>query len=347
MNFNTVNIADDKKLSLEGILKNPESLSWQPNDILWWLLDDAISSGNTDAMKTISSALKTQKETVTVDPEVSKQLAEEALKEEASNRAFIEKLETENQETKEVNEDKILELTAKLNNADEKIGSLEETVNKLLEAQKENREETSKNLEDILEAKKSGDLKSLNQFVAHLEELLTKKWMLKDDSKKETAKYPEEEIATLNTKRIKWRFINKKTIETVKTEDWSETVVRRPSLKINKTIRSRWKINKTIRKFNDIKDNPKEAVKYIMSKTNKRSWWMITASFKKLYNHLTIRDTGKFDEVFNKQKTKFIDDLFWNLEKKWMTDKDELTKKSIIKRIDYYQKAYKKTIITV
>jgi hypothetical protein len=64
-------------------------------------------------------------------------------------------------------------------------------------------------------------------------------------------------------------------------------------------------------------------------------------------NFFTIRDTNKFDEVFNAHKKQFIDDLESKMSANSMSDTDKKTLTAIKARLDYYQKAYKRQFITV
>ena len=277
------------------------------------------------------------------NPDISKQLAEDEMK----RAEFEEKLDTEKQTQNTQDENKISELTAKLNNADEKIGSLEETVNKLLEAQKENREGTSKSLEDILESKKSWNSETVNKLLDEIQKLNQEKKTLETKSKAEILKYPEDKIATMKTKLIKWRWISKKTITT---EDWKETTIKRPSIKINKHRRSRRKLNQVVKSFNGFKQNSDSAVKYILTQERQTRvdhiiWWAgLDQSLNRWrYNlmHKTwfVMSKAKFEEKFDKQQKKIIDKFKNNINSVKDTAEDK-TIKALEARMARYKQDY-------
>lgn len=275
--------------------------------------------------------------------DATKKLAEDELK----RSEFKEKLGTEKDLQSKQDENKISELTAQLNSADEKIWSLEEKLNKLLEAQKENREETSQNLEDVLEAKKSGDPESFNKFLTNLTELLKKKWMLNEDSKKELLEYPENQISTMKTKLIKWRWLSKKTI---KTADGKETTIKRPNVKINRHRRSRRKLNQVVKAFNWFKKDSDSAMKYIltqdrMGRVDTVTWMaaMSSAENRGRYNlmHKTwfVMSKAKFEEKFDKQQKKIIDQFKNNINPaEWSAE--DTTIKWLEARMKRYKQEY-------
>jgi CRISPR/Cas system CMR-associated protein Cmr5 small subunit len=212
-------------------------------------------------------------------------------------------------------------------------------IQDVMKSHKDIREANSLYLADLKDAQRKWSPERIANLKNLIEELENKNKDLKNKYQKEILKYPEWQVRELRTRRIGWWITKFGKVEVKKGRKFE---IKAESLKRVRNLGSRRKINKTIRRFNDIKNNPKAAVTYIMAKSSNIVW----RSWKQLYNHLAIRDTWKFDEVFNKQKKKFIDDLFGKM---WenATDRDIKIKESIIRRIDYYQDAYKKTMITV
>ncbi len=328
-------VAEEKDISLDSITKNPDSLSWQPNDVLWWLLDDAIAWGNTDAMEVISSALKNTKEDVDVDPEVSKKLAEDKLKQDEAD-AEANKTRIENREQNKTSQNNEAEELKK--QLEEVKKTLEEVTNKNASDLKNINNERNSLLEEILELKKSGNTEKLKEKQLENDKLTKQVVDMKDKFVWKLPDYGPDDIKKLKTRWIWFSLISKKKID-------GQTVISGPQLKFRNNIRSRRRLNKTIKMFNKIWNDPKRAVRYIMSKTALTKWWKIWMWIKRIKNQLTIKDTDKFDEVFNEQKKNFIDDLSAKMWDNISTD-DKATIKVISDRVDYHQKAYKRKFIT-
>jgi predicted RNA-binding Zn ribbon-like protein len=85
----------------------------------------------------------------------SKDLAEDIIKSDEENREHQNEMLKNNKEQSKEKSDHISMLKDQLNDANEKIASLQETVDKLIEAQKENRENNTESLKDILKSKKT------------------------------------------------------------------------------------------------------------------------------------------------------------------------------------------------
>ena len=349
MNMNTAGVAEDRQVSIEDALKNSWDLSTRSNEDLIWFLDEYTKEQKYWAMAALATELdsRSKKEMVDVDSDVQKKLAEDQLKQEASNKEFNSKLEEEKQQTNIANENKVAELTTQLNNADEKILSLEETVNKLLEAQKENRENTSQSLEDILNSKNSGDSETVNKLLEEIKKLNQDKKTLETKSKEEILKYPQDQIATMKTKLIKWRWISRKTI---KTADGKETIIKRPSIKINRHRRSRRKLNQVVKAFNGFKKDSDSAVKYILTQERSDRADTITwiNSLIQLWNRWRynllrkrwfVMSESDFEEKFDKQKKKIIDKFKNNIKPEKDTAEDK-TIKALEARMSRYKQDY-------
>ena len=344
-------VTEDKQVSIEDVLKNSWDLSTRSNEDLTSFLAEYKKGDDYGAIAALATELdhRTKVETVTVDPEVSKQLAEEAANKEESNKEFNSKLDGEKKEIKKVNEEKISELTAKLEGALQKMSEMEEKYNKLVE---KNRNDTSESLEWTLDAKKSWDSEKLKAAKEENEKLIKEKKALEAKYKVELFKYPPEEIATMKTKLIKWRWISKKTITT---EDWTETTIKRPSIKINKHRRSRRKLNQVVKAFNWFKKDSDNAVKYIL--TQERSdrvshiiWdtagvqMMNRGRYNLMHKTWFVMSKAKFEEKFDKQQEKLIDKFKKNIDPvewsaeattiKWLEDRFKRYKQ------DYMNKHY-------
>lgn len=268
---------------------------------------------------------------------LDKKTGEEVDKEDLEKRREIE----ENRKEYEKNKDKeILDLKTKLSNSE---GENEELLGKISSLEKEleqNKKENSDNLEKLKEAKKSWDEEKIKQLKALIKKLALEKKGLKDKFTWELPKYDSKEINKLKTKRIGFKLVSSHNIN-------GQTVLTWPQLLLRRNIRSRNRINKTIKKLNKIWNDSTRWIKYVLSKSSLRTLWRFWTWYKQLFNPFSIRDTEKFDKVFDEQKTKFINDLESAMDKNRMSDDDKKTLQLIKNRIDYYQKAYKRKFITV
>lgn len=275
---------------------------------------------------------------------------QEAKKNQENQQAHQNLTNTENQRENKEKDDKINDLMNQLNDTQEEMKSLSSFVKELYEKLDENREQNSKILEEIKENKKNPNVN--NDILKWYKILLSKLRQARRDAKKKAKedikKYPPDEIATLDNWLLRWGLSNIWVMSIRKgigiSYNWE---------KISLRSRTRRKLNKTIKKLNDIKDDPKRWVKYIMSKTRKRWGGKIGAWIKRWYNSLTIKDTDKFDKVFNEQKKFFIDDLEEKIKANYKTkseyenSNDYKSIKAIKNRVEYYQDAYKRKMITV
>ncbi len=236
---------------------------------------------------------------------------------------------------------KVIEQKNKLNPA------LKALIEWLIESHENNREETSWLLKDLKEAKRKWDTKRIDNFKRLLKEAQNTAKSLQEKYKKETVRYPEDEIATMDTKLIKSRWISKKTI---KTEDWRETTIKRPSLKINKNRRSRRKLNQVVKAFNGFKKESDSAVKYILTQER---WnrldnliWSDAAGqsmnrwrYSLLHNSWFVMSKVKFEEKFDKQQKKIIDKFKNNINPSADSDEGK-TIKALEDRMKYYKQDY-------
>jgi hypothetical protein len=148
------------------------------------------------------------------------------------------------------------------------------------------------------------------------------------------------EIIPLKTKAIEFK-------PGVNEIDWNQRVLSMPQLRLRKNIISRHRLNKTIRKLNEIGNNPKAWVNYILTKADFFKWGAkIWTLCKRIWKFFTIRDIDSFDRKFNEQKKIFIDDIESKMQWK-LSEDDKKTLKAIKDRLDYYQKAYKRQFLTV
>ncbi|HKL44332.1 MAG TPA: hypothetical protein VJ892_03570 [Candidatus Absconditabacterales bacterium] len=337
---NTENIAEENKISLEDIKKNPNQISQLSYEDLKSFFDQEKDTDDYDLISSLSKELgsRKQKEEIQENPELQKKLAEDKIKQDQENAKKRQEMSDQRKKNKQEQSDQEKDLRSQLFERDKKINSLEEKIKAMKLKLTEITTRNSSNLNDVLEAKKSGNSEKLEELLAENKRLKEEKATMKQ----EVLKYPGGNIRTLRTRRITGGI----TLNSSKTEKGRKVELNMNRLGLVKNLRTRRKLNKTIRKFNDIGSDPKKGVIYIMSKANKRQGGIIRSEFKKIWNTLTIRDKDKFDEIFNKQKKKFIDDLFGNMSGK-LTVRDEKIKESISRRIDYYQKAYKRKMMTV
>ncbi|HRX63857.1 MAG TPA: hypothetical protein P5060_02000 [Candidatus Absconditabacterales bacterium] len=336
---NTANITEENKLSLDNIKKNPDQISQLSDEDLKSFFDQEKDTDDYDLISSLSKELgsRKQKEEIQEDPELQKKLAEDQLKQEESNAEEQKKMQEESEITKEVELDHVEELKKKLEAKEEDNQTLEKWIQDLEKKLDDKNKENSSKLEELKEAQKSGDKQELKRLRGVIKKLALEKKALKDTYAGELPKYDASKIKKLKTRWIGFKLFSKRQID-------GQTVISGPQLMFRNNIRSRRRLNKTVKMFNKIGNDPKKAIRYILSKS---ITGQIGMGVKKLNNRFTIRDTDKFDEVFNKQKKKFIENLESKMEKKSMSEVDKKTLQAIKDRIDYYQKAYKRKMITV
>ena len=330
----TTTANENKELSLdifewvENTTENRKNFLEISSDELKSLQAKAISDQNYEVAAIIRDVLKEK----------------DSHEQESKNAEFKEELNTAKEEDREQNEKQIANLKQQLMswNIDEE--TLKKTLNELIrsfeENEKRNREANSKLLEDIKKAKNSWNEQELKRLRWQIDKLNSENKKLKDEFAGELPKYDSAEIAKLKTKRIGFKLA-------WKTELDGQTVLTWPQLLLRRNIRSRNRINKTVKNLNSIWNDPKKWVSYIMTKASLSEWWRIWSWYKNVKNFFTIRDTKTFDEVFNKHKKRFIDDLESKMDLNSMSDADKKTISAIKAILDYYQKAYKRQFIVV
>lgn len=241
---------------------------------------------------------------------------------------------TENNKTENYQE-QIDELSRANEKLRQKVDEQSKQIEWLLAAQKEgNTEEVNRIKEEL--KKKNEELRKLRE---DRDKLLKDNKKMKDRFFGELPKY-NGNIIPLKTKAVEFRF-------GVNAIEWNQRVLSMPQLRLRKNIISRHRLNTTIKKLNEIGDDPKRWVNYILTKSDFLKWWAkIWTLCKKIWNYFKIRDVDSFDQKFNEQKKIFIDDLEAKMQ--WrMSEDDKKTIKAIKDRLDYYQKAYKRKFLTV
>jgi len=345
------NIVVDKKDDIQDALKNASDLSKRSTEDLKSFFDEYKNWADFWAIATLATELASRQETesISVNKEVSQKLAADAIKQQEDTAKFQQEINKEKTEENKNKQDKLSDLTAKLKDSDEKIGSLEETINKLLEAQKENREKTSKSLDDVLNAKKWWDTESVKKLKEEIKQLIQDKKELEKKSKQDLLKYSSEEIATMKTKLIRWRWISRKTI---KTEDGKETTIKRPNVKINKHRRSRRKLNQVVKAFNGFKQDSDSAVKYILTqerlgRMDNITWTealmqsMNKGRYNVIYKLWFVMSKDKFEKKFDAQQKKIIDKFKNNINPEKDSPEDK-TIKALEDRMARYKQSYMK-----
>ena len=330
----TTTANENKELSLdifewvENTTENRKNFLEISSDELKSLQAKAISDQNYEVAAIIRDVLKEK----------------DSHEQESKNAEFKEELNTAKEEDREQNEKQIANLKQQLMSWNIDEATLKKTLNELIrsfeENEKRNREANSKLLEDIKKAKNSWNEQELKRLRWQIDKLNSENKKLKDEFAGELPKYDSAEIAKLKTKRIGFKLA-------WKTELDGQTVLTWPQLLLRRNIRSRNRINKTVKNLNSIWNDPKKWVNYIMTKASLSEWWRIWSWYKNVKNFFTIRDTKTFDEVFNKHKKRFIDDLESKMDLNSMSDADKKTISAIKARLDYYQKAYKRQFIVV
>lgn len=211
----------------------------------------------------------------------------------------------------------------------------------------------TKIIANLLVAKKGNNVEDIDKIKKELEdkgeeikELEKQRDILLENNKKMRDRYFGElpkyngDIIPLKTDAVEFKFgVNK--------IEWNQKVLSMPQLLLRKNIISRHRLNKTIKKLNEIWDNPKEWVNYILTKADFFKWGSrIWTLCKRVWNYFRIRDVDTFDRIFNEQKKIFIDDIEAKMQ--WQMSEDDIkTMKAIRARLDYYQKTYKMKFLTV
>lgn len=253
----------------------------------------------------------------------------------------IEDLQEKQQQAKKEQEETIQELTKKLNNSDLSPEEIEEKLTELTEQMNKSNTAMSDALDALRNSRKSWNKSEVERYHKIIQDLNREKEALKAQLRNSLPpKYDGKTIQKLKTRRLWVKILSRRKIDGV-------TEYNGPKLIFRNNIRSRNKINKTIKKFNTIGDDPKRWMQYILAKSSMTWWWKLWAGLRRLKNTITIKDTKKFDRVFTKQKKKFIDNLEKKMDANSMSEKDKKTLQAIKKRVDYYYKAYKSSFITI
>lgn len=334
----------DQLKGMENTSENRSILSEYSDDDLKNMQTEVIDSEDYEVAAIIRDVLNDKKaEWVETNSEVQKKLVKDQAKQDQENTKKQQEILDQRKKNKQEQSDQEKDLKAKLFEQNKEIDSLKEEINKLNKRLDLHVQENSNNLNEVLEAKKSWDSEKLEELLAENKRLREEKAAMKQ----EVLKYPPDKIQTLNTKRIKWRFISKKTI---KTEEWSETTIKRPSVKRNKNIRSRRKLNQVVKAFNWFKKDSDNAVKYILTqerwnRVDHLSWadaiWQSINRFEYKFLHKLwfVMSKAKFEEKFSKQQAKIIGQFKTNINPaEWTKEFDTI--KTLEAWMKYYKEDY-------
>lgn len=332
----------ETKVSLDDMLKNAQDLKTRSNDELEWFLGDANKEKNYGAIAVLAKELDSRPKI-----DISKKLAEDVIKTDEENAKIQQEIIDNKNKQKIQQSNEVESLKNQLNDNKEQIWSLKDTVESLIQEVNKNRQENTKLLEDLRDAKIEGNPEKTSHLQKLLTELNQKNKVLETKYKQEEIKYPAQEIATLNTKRIKWRGITKKSINTT---DGFQTTIKRPNVKINKNIRSRRKLNQVVKAFNSFQKDSDSAVKYILSqerygRVDHITWVanMVQSINKWRYGALHkvwfVMSKAKFEEKFDQQQKKIIDQFKTNINPAVDSNEDK-TIKALELRMKYYKQKY-------
>ena len=104
-----------------------------------------------------------------------------------------------------------------------------------------------------------------------------------------------------------------------------------------------------MKKLNEIWNDPRKWVQFVLTRTfgydPLNVSWKVGSGFKNMRKFFKIRDVKVFDEMYNKQKKYFIDDLESKMAANSMSEQDKQVIAAVKKRLDYYQAAYKREFI--
>lgn len=348
---NTVNTANvTKENNIEMILKH---LDWKENTPeAQKNLIDKYSTGDLEtAMKSclekeeyekaaiIRDAIKQieQSSIVSQQQEINEQ-KEENRKEQNQEAELLKKTELEDYQDQK---NQIEEISTNENWTEKSPEEIWKTLEWLKLNIDELNKKSSENLNKILENKNSWNKEEVEKLKTEIKNLQDQKKRLIEkfnnykvpDRDKVWDKFPK-----LKTSWIWFKLLSKRNID-------GQTVLSGPQLIFRRNINSRRRLNKTIKMFNKIWNNPERAVRYILAKTKLKHSWALAERAKRWWHDL-LNSTkftmakDKFEESFNKQKKIFIDDLFKNMEKNSLSSADRSTKVALEKRIDFYQKAF-------
>jgi len=284
----------------------------------------------------------TEKQTLT---ENLRFLIEKKLNKEEENsrkeKEQEEEIQNDKLEQKEADLQQVDELKKLLAKKDEKIDAMQNDINSLREQLKELSDKNHDTLESLREAKKSQDQETIKRQREMILKLIQEKRALRDKYAWELPKY-EWNINTLETKRIELKLFGNNSV------DW-QNVITWPQLRFRQNLRSRKRINTTVRRLNEIWNDPKKWVNFVLTRTFGYDplsiSWKVWTGFKNMRKFFKISDVKAFDEMYNRQKKYFIENLESKMAANSMSENDKKVIAAIKNRLDYYQAAYKRQFI--
>lgn len=260
------------------------------------------------------------------------------LDEQAKN---IEQNEKDKEDQKEADLQQVDELKKLLAEKDEKIDTMQNEIDSLREELRKISDKNHDALETLKDAKKSQDQEVIKTQREMIVKLIQEKRALRDKYAWELPKY-EWNIQTLETKRIELKLFGNDSVDWQKVLTW-------PQLRFRQNLRSRRRINTTVRRLNEIWSDPKKWVNFVLTRTfgydPLNISWKVWTGFKNMRKFFKIRDVKVFDEMYNQQKKYFIDDLEAKMAANSMSENDKKVIAAIKNRLDYYQAAYKRQFI--
>ena len=260
------------------------------------------------------------------------------LDEQAKN---IEQNEKDKEDQKEADLQQVEELKKLLAEKDEKIDTMQNDIDSLREELRKISDKNHDALETLKDAKKSQDQEVIKTQREMIVKLIQEKRALRDKYAWELPKY-EWNIQTLETKRIELKLFGNDSVDWQKVLTW-------PQLRFRQNLRSRRRINTTVRRLNEIWSDPKKWVNFVLTRTfgydPLNISWKVWTGFKNMRKFFKIRDVKVFDEMYNQQKKYFIDDLEAKMAANSMSENDKKVIAAIKNRLDYYQAAYKRQFI--
>ena len=260
------------------------------------------------------------------------------LDEQAKN---IEQNEKDKEDQKEADLQQVEELKKLLAEKDEKIDTMQNDIDSLREELRKISDKNHDALETLKDAKKSQDQEVIKTQREMIVKLIQEKRALRDKYAWELPKY-EWNINTLETKRIELKLFGNNSVD-------GQKVITGPQLRFRQNLRSRKRINTTVKRLNEIWSDPKKWVNFVLTRTfgydPLNISWKVWTGFKNMRKFFKIRDVKVFDEMYNQQKKYFIDDLEAKMAANSMSENDKKVIAAIKNRLDYYQAAYKRQFI--
>lgn len=253
-----------------------------------------------------------------------------------------EEIQTEKKTQKDADLQQVDELKKLLSKKDEKIDFMENQIKSLQEELTKISVNNYDALVSLKDAKKSQDKDIIKKIQENtILRLLRERKALRDKYVWELPKY-EWNIQTLETKWIELKLFGNDSVNWQRVLSW-------PQLRFRQNLHSRKRINTTVKRLNDIWSDPKKWVDFVLTRTFGYDplsvSWKIWTGFKNMKKFFKIRDVQTFDEMYDKQKKYFIDDLESKMDANSMSEQDKKVIAAIKNRLDYYQKAYKRQFI--